>query len=108
MNFVLILILGIVGGIAVFYLISRGKKEDHSLSQAFLMLQSQINDFAKNIDYKLDQKMGESTKILQHQFSESDKIIRDVTERLTKLDETNKQVINFADQLQNLQDILKN
>jgi DNA recombination protein RmuC len=31
-----------------------------------------------------------------------------VTERLTRLDETNKQVISFADQLQSLQDILKN
>lgn len=108
MNFVLILMLGIIAGAIIFYFFSRKKKEDSSFSQAFLMLQSQINDFAKNIDYKLDQKMGESTKILQHQFSESAKIIRDVTERLTKLDETNKQVINFADQLQNLQDILKN
>ena len=35
-------------------------------------------------------------------------IVRDVTERLTRLDETNKQVISFADQLQSLQDILKN
>jgi DNA recombination protein RmuC len=31
-----------------------------------------------------------------------------VTEKLVKLDETNRQVVNFADQLQNLQDILKN
>ncbi len=31
-----------------------------------------------------------------------------MTERLTRLDETNKQVISFTDQLQNLQDILKN
>lgn len=108
MNFVFILILGIALGILIFYFIFRKKKDDSSFSQAFLMLQSQINDFAKNIDSKLDQKMGESTKILQHQFSESAKIIRDVTERLTKLDETNRQVINFADQLQNLQDILKN
>ena len=102
------IILGAIGGAFVFYFIFRKKGDDSSFSQAFLMLQSQINDFAKNIDYKLDQKMGESTKILQHQFSESAKIIRDVTERLTKLDETNRQVINFADQLQNLQDILKN
>jgi DNA recombination protein RmuC len=34
--------------------------------------------------------------------------VRDVTERLTKLDETNRQVVNFSSQLQNLQDILKN
>jgi len=45
---------------------------------------------------------------IQTQFSESSKIIRDVTERLTKLDETNRQVVGFADQLQSLQDILKN
>ena len=45
---------------------------------------------------------------MQSQFGESAKIIRNVTERLTKLDETNRQVVNFADQLKNLQDILKN
>ena len=31
-----------------------------------------------------------------------------MTERLTRLDETNKQVISFADQLQSLENILKN
>ena len=35
-------------------------------------------------------------------------IIQNVTEKLTRLDETNKQVVSFADQLKNLQDILKN
>jgi len=45
---------------------------------------------------------------LKHQSTESINIIRDVTERLTKLDETNKQVVSFADQLKSLQDILKN
>jgi DNA recombination protein RmuC len=39
---------------------------------------------------------------------QSHKLITDVTEKLTKLDETNKQVVNFSAQLQNLQDILKN
>jgi DNA recombination protein RmuC len=45
---------------------------------------------------------------IHRQFSESQKLIRDVTQGLTKLDETNRQVVSFADQLQNLQDILKN
>jgi DNA recombination protein RmuC len=35
-------------------------------------------------------------------------IVKNVTERLTKLDETNRQVVGFADQLKSLQDILKN
>jgi len=49
--------------------------------------------------------MNESVRA---QLGESAKIIKDVTEGLTKLDETNRQVITFADQLQNLQDVLKN
>ena len=60
----------------------------------------------------MDTKLGESHKqvneSLKFHSSESNKIIRDVTERLTRLDETNKQVISFADQLQSLENILRN
>jgi DNA recombination protein RmuC len=60
----------------------------------------------------VDRKMAESTtrmsESMRTQFSESAKLIKDVTEGLTKLDETNRQVVSFADQLQSLQDILKN
>jgi DNA recombination protein RmuC len=76
------------------------KKDDQSL----LMLQNQINSLSQT----LDSKLGESTKAIREQFGASAKIIRDVTEKLTRLDETNKQVVNFADQLKSLQDILKN
>lgn len=60
----------------------------------------------------VDSKIGESTKAMnesmRNQFDRSATLIKDVTEGLTKLDETNRQVVSFADQLQNLQDILKN
>ena len=49
-----------------------------------------------------------TTKVIQGITGQSAKLISDVTEKLTKLDETNKQVVNFSAQLQNLQDILKN
>lgn len=45
---------------------------------------------------------------VRSQFGESAKLIREVTQGLTKLDETNRQVVSFADQLQSLEDILKN
>ncbi len=68
------------------------------------MLQQQIN----HISQVLDSKLSESNKTVQFQFSQSTKIIGDVRERLAKLDETNRQVVSFADQLKSLQDILKN
>jgi len=72
--------------------------------QTLLMLQQQLSDLQRTVDGKL----AESTRVIQQQFGESTKIVRDVTERLTKLDETNRQVVGFADQLNRLQDILKN
>ena len=77
------------------------KKDEGS---SLLLLQNQITELNRT----LDSKLGELPKVMQHQFGESAKIIQSVTERLTKLDETNKQVIGFTDQLRNLQDILKN
>lgn len=96
------LILIAIGLAAVIYLLLRKKPEkaDNSL----LMLQQQLNHIAQIMDNKL----SESNKAIQQQYGQSVKIIRDVTEKLTRLDETNKQVVNFAEQLRVLQDILKN
>lgn len=69
---------------------------------------AQLNEKSGDMTKVLDAKLTESTRALQEQFGQSAKIVRDVTERLTKLDETNKQVLNFSDQLRNLQDILQN
>ncbi|MBU1091957.1 DNA recombination protein RmuC, partial [Patescibacteria group bacterium] len=79
-------------------------QESKKDSEGLLLLQQRLEDMNKTVD----QKMGESTRMMQQQFGQSAKIIQDVTNRLTKLDETNKNVLNFTDQLQNLQDILKN
>lgn len=91
----------------IFYLISqklRGPKESPKNDQALLMLQNQINELTKAVDTKL----AETHRTVQSQFGASTKIIQEVTEKLTKLDETGKQIINFAEQLQSLEDILKN
>lgn len=42
------------------------------------------------------------------QFSESQKLIRDITEQITHVKETNRQVINVTDQLKTLQNTLQN
>ena len=93
-------------GLAVvfFLLLKILKKKPDNQSESLMMLKQDIN-FLKQV---LDNKLSESTKAIQNQFGQSAKIIQDVTEKLTRLDETNKQVVSFADQLKNLQDILKN
>lgn len=93
----------IAGFSLIIFLFLKNQKKPKD-DQSLLMLQNQLSDLKKT----LDSSGAAQTEVLQKQFGQSAKIIRDVTERLTKLDETNKQVVNFADQLQNLQNILKN
>jgi DNA recombination protein RmuC len=80
-----------------------GRKPQNQ-TDSLVMLQQQMN----NMSQVLDVKLSESNKAMQTQYGQSAKIIQDVTEKLTRLDETNKQVVGFADQLKNLQDVLKN
>ena len=99
---------GILAGVflaGIFYVfVIKKEKSEKQDDQSFLLLQNQIQEITRTLDAKL----GEIPGVIRNQFGESAKIIREVTEKLTKLDETNKQVVNFADQLKNLQDILKN
>lgn len=72
------------------------------------LLLEQMNELSRTVDRKMGETTKQVSESMRDQFRESSRLIRDVTEGLTKLDETNKQVVSFADQLQNLQDILKN
>lgn len=122
--FALILVFVVIAVTVVLFLNSR--RSSISSDQSNTQLLSLINDLRreiqdstssqrKEVEGKLDlmhdrmiKNMQDSSSALQKHFQHSFGVFRDVTERLTKLDETNKQVLNFSEQLQSLENILKN
>src|SRR3989344_8054224 len=78
----------VLGALAVF-VFGRKEKSDN----LFLMLQNQLNESMREINTK---------------FSDFLQVTQEFTKQTTKLEETNRQVVNFADQLNSLQDILRN
>lgn len=90
--------------------------------QAMVMLQKQLFEIQSNLktqDKSLNDQLGKSRDVinesLQKQFAATSKMVKDmmdssrsVTEQLTKLGETNKQVVGFAKQMKSLENILKN
>ncbi len=56
----------------------------------------------------LNQNLQKTLEASQKQHHHTSGIIQTITERLTKLDETNKQVLGFSEQLQSLENVLKN
>jgi len=108
----MIILIGIVvfGFAVVFYILSRNNKlgSNSSDNQSMKLLLEQMNELSRVVDRKMGETTQHMSETMRAQFSESANLIKNVTEGLTKLDETNKQFVSFADQLQNLQDILKN
>jgi len=101
---IIILVILLAGLAAIFWFLKSRLSAPKSDEQAMLMLQNQIQEITRT----LDSKLGESTQILQRQFGESARIIKEITTELTKVGEGQKQVVDIAKQLENLQDILKN
>ncbi len=108
MNLLIIIFLGIliVLVIGLFFFMKKepAKNDDNSVQ----LLLTQINELSRTIDNKLGESQKEINQSMRFQSTETSRIIADITEKITRLDETNKQVVSFADQLKNLQDILKN
>jgi len=105
---ILLIIIGIVAGGIFVYLVLNRKKEEKKDDIGLQLILTQLNELSRTVDNKIGESHKQVNESLKFHSSESNKIIRDVTERLTRLDETNKQVISFADQLQSLESILKN
>lgn len=108
---ILIIILIVLVAVAIFIMFlnyrrlsPKGENEDIGLK----LILEQINELNRTVDEKIGRGHKDMRESMQMQLSESTKMIREVTAGLTKLDETNRQVVSFADQLQSLQDILKN
>jgi DNA recombination protein RmuC len=117
---ILIIVLGVVlvGFGVVIYLLNqrlndlKGGDTANLLKQDLLALNegmSSLKDGLKtHLTDRLDRNQEMMRESIMKQFSASSKLITDVTERLTKLDETNKRVVDVADELKLLQNVLQN
>ncbi|MFM2414512.1 MAG: hypothetical protein RI911_205 [Candidatus Parcubacteria bacterium] len=115
-TFTLILILGgciiLINIVVAFLLFSLFKKKpeppDPSLKEGLGFLQKELQDVRRTFDTRIGETARDINASVKTQLTESTKIVREVTEGLTKLGETNKQVVGFAEQLKQLSDVLKN
>ena len=82
------------------------------LKQDLSQLSNDIAKLKDGLQEQLTERFDKNHELMrdsiQKQFGASAKLITDVTERLTKLDETNRRVVNVADELKTLQNVLQN
>lgn len=109
-----LLILVVVGFGAILFAMNQRLK-DLKNSSAVELLKSDVTELSRGIN-NLQQAVGDKLErnnltmqtSMQKQLSESAKLVADVTQRLAKLDETNRRVVDVADELKTLQNVLQN
>ena len=111
----LALVLLIIVGFAVTIFVLGSRLSELKKSSAVEMMKSDVTELSRSIG-ELQKTMGETVErsnntiqqSVQKQLTESAKLVADVTQRLTKLDETNRRVVDVADELKTLQNVLQN
>lgn len=114
----IILALVVVGFVVVVMtLLQRMKdlKQDGTqelLKQDMVELARNVTDLREGLQQtvgdRLERNHTQMQTAMQKQLSESAKLVADVSQRLTKLDETNRRVVDVADELKTLQNVLQN
>ena len=111
---IFVLVAVIAGFVVVVYILNQ-RLHDIKSSSAVELMKSDVTELTRSIS-GLQQTMGEKLErnntvmqsSMQKQLSESAKLVADVTQRLAKLDETNRRVVDVADELKTLQNVLQN
>lgn len=104
------IIFGIIISVLLITILLRQTKEveKESDDQTFLILQDQLERLRDTIDTKFERSTSDLHQVLHRQSTEVNRLMNDITRDLTEVREGNKQVFSMTEQLQNLQDILKN
>ncbi len=111
---ILILLALVLTALAIIiFSLRKPKADSDSQTKQFLQndlanLRRDLGDLSNNLRKTFDERLDRTQNSVQFQLRESSKIINDVSTRLTKLDETNKRVVDVADELKTLQNILSN
>lgn len=101
---IVILVILLLGMLTIVYLLLRNRASNTPDSSGLMILQQHIENLNKNLQTSL----SESVRNQQFGSAQMSSAVRDVTERMVKLEETNKQILSFSGQLENLQRILTN
>lgn len=83
-----------------------------------MLIQNQLQELARVMDSKFGESAKEMSESARHQFNQSQRLIQDVNEQMVRhltdvskgmaeAKESNKQVFTIAEQLQNLEKVLK-
>ena len=114
----LIILAVLIGGFVALFLFMRKGAQPKDETQGMMLLQQQLQKLTDTVDSKLGESQKEMRDSVQNQFSESKKLLSEISEKMknslmdvtkeqTKTNEATRQFMTIAEQLSNLEKVLK-
>lgn len=110
---VLLIVILVVLGATLYVVVQKLNELKHA--SAVELVKADVTELTRSIaslQNTMGDKLERNSLAMQNgmskQLGESAKLIAEVTQRLTKLDDTNKRVVDVADELKTLQNVLQN
>jgi len=112
---VVIILVIVVVGLAIGLFVIAQRLRDLKSGSSVEMIKADVTELNRTITNlqtvlgdKLERNATNMQTSMQQQLGQSMKLVNDVSQRLTKLDETNRRVVDVADELKTLQNVLQN
>ncbi len=87
---------------------SKDRSELDYLKSDLNNLSQSVESMRESLTGSIDRNNSVMNQSLQRQLMQSSRLVEDVTAKLAKLDETNRRVVDVADELKTLQNVLSN
>jgi DNA recombination protein RmuC len=111
---IIVLVLVFVQGIGLWLIFKQNEKNRVALEPApkddtgMLMLQNQLEKLERTLDSRMNESSKQMHDTVRSNIGESNRLIKEITEEITSVKEIGRQTQTYAEQLQSLQDLLKN
>lgn len=113
--FIAVILLVVIVGFGIMIAVLNARLSSLKNTNAVELMKSDVTELSRavallqqNVGERLERNNSVMQASVQKQLSESAKLVSEVSSRLTKLDETNKQVVDVASELKMLQNVLQN
>lgn len=114
---ILVLILAVLGVLIYAFFLKKEEKKDDT--QGLMMLQQRIDVLSRTLDERIEHTTERMFESMEKQSRSSSQLVQDIRDKVeaqlmgvvksvTEATESSKQVFSIADQLRQLQDVLKN
>lgn len=113
---IILIVFSAINGVIIWFAIrKKGGKDDR---ESNILIQNQLQELTRVMDSKFGESTKQMSESVRHQFNQSQKLVQDVNEQMikhltdvskgmTEAKESSKQVLTIAEQLQNLEKVLK-